>query len=157
MDVIESLALGVASVVDNPDAIISIRNEDGEYIFVNEAWEKAAKVTRADVLGKRLSALDVIPFHEAVRFEQEDCFVREQKNFVTNRSYTVRGEPLRVLVIRVFLRFKGQDYLVEVSIPFKPMVIENDLFQMWLGLEAAYGQLVATRLLFLNSSEVDVP
>jgi PAS domain-containing protein len=143
----DSLLEEIKEAVGDPHAIVSVRDENNCFIYVNGGWEGAAERQAAEVIGKTLGQLDILPPVELRRFQSEDDEARRRGHLVIVRRYTVNETPRSLLAIRAVITHEDQDCLVEVSYLSWHNVPPDNLFG-WSSqaAESAIGEAVAARL-----------
>lgn len=149
-DTVTDLVRAVTSVVDNDAAAISIRDRSSVYLYVNPEWRKIAGITKEQVVGKRLTDLNIVPQDQAERFIEEDKKLQEEKSLVVIDNYDVRGKSMRLMAVRAFVSFNHNDYVVEVSTVLKSLSKNSPAWEVWQQLETVLGDLLAVRLLSMG-------
>lgn len=151
-DLLPDLISEVERIALTDQTAISIRDPAGTYLFVNPVWEQIAQLPRGEVLGKKLNQLGIVPADQAAVFMAEDQKLRYLHTIVVVREYEVRGEIMRIMAVRVWVRFREPDFIIEVSYPLNRIVLDPDLATKYRQSELVLGELLATRLLFLEWS-----
>ncbi|MGA9752692.1 MAG: PAS domain S-box protein [Acidobacteriota bacterium] len=71
-------------------AVAFLRDRDGRYVYVNEAWERYSGMTAAQVLGK--SAGDVLPADEARTLQEEDAQILAGEELIWDEANSFLGD-----------------------------------------------------------------
>ncbi|GAA2527725.1 PAS domain-containing protein [Pilimelia columellifera] len=72
MSFVHSLVRQIAHLIDDPAAIVFVRTTDGQYVFVNEAYERQLHLTQAQVLGKANE--EIYGSEDSVNWQSADSF-----------------------------------------------------------------------------------
>lgn len=128
----------VTDVMDRADAAIDLRDVYGRYLYVNDAWAARYTMTLEQVLGRTLYELGMVPATQAKQVAAEDDIVRQVGSNVQIQTYLIFGEPVKILLIRAWLTYRGVGYMVDVSYPSDPTATPD--------YEIAFGELAAWRL-----------
>ena len=109
---IEDLADSISSVVATNGSSISVRDDAGVFLFVNDAWLRDFKTSP---VGKTLAETALVSADEVAASQAVDDEVKRKGAIVEVIRANVNQKSLKMLLIRVYLRYQGAKYLVVIS------------------------------------------
>jgi PAS domain-containing protein len=109
----------LAETLNDPGAIVYVRDLDGRYVWVSDSYGTMLPFTREQVIGKTNREL----YGEAARnWEVADSFTQATSDFMTTAEdlYDARTKRWRKFVsTKLMLAFDGAFYLVGISVEVK--------------------------------------
>jgi hypothetical protein len=99
-------------VLPSLDVSVSIRDKDGMFLYVNDAWRRDFKI---DPINKRLDELSISSSAEITRSIAIDKVVLKQGSLVDLSTLVINGKPSRLAVVRAAVNFHGERYLIVVT------------------------------------------
>lgn len=111
----------LSAVVNDPNAIIYVRDQDGRYVWVSDSYGRELPYTREQVIGKTNRDL----FGDAARnWEIADGFARATQDFMTTAEDMYDPRPRfkcwrKFVSTKLIVRIHGVPYLVGISVEIK--------------------------------------
>lgn len=136
------------AAVDDPDAVIYVRDAAGRYVWVNDNYARLLPFTREQIMGKTNQQL--YGAEAAANWESGDALTTASKDFVvtTERLFDTRTRRHRKFVsTKVYITLGGQPHLAGISVEISRGRSTN--------LELALGKLRARFIAVMNREEAD--
>ena len=114
IEIVNELARGIDKVIATNGSSISVRNDNGVFLFVNEAWLQDFKVSP---IGKTLAETGLFSAEEVVASDTIDREVKQHGAIVEVVRVRVNQQNLKLLLVKVYLKYQSEKYLVIVSVP----------------------------------------
>jgi PAS domain-containing protein len=109
----------LVTLINDPAAIIYVRDEDGRYVWVSDSYGEQLPFTREQVIGKTNRDL----FGEAAgNWEVADSFSRVTNDYISTAEdlYDSRRKRWRKFIsTKLMATFAGEPYLVGISVEVK--------------------------------------
>lgn len=131
------------TAVDDPDAIVYVRDAGGRYVWVNDNYARLLPFTREQIIGK--TNRELYGAAAAGNWESADALTTASKEFVvtTERLFDARTRRHRKFVsAKVYITIGGEPHLAGISVEIGR---DRDL-----GLELALGKLRARFISIMN-------
>jgi hypothetical protein len=111
---IQTLVNNVHSAVSLDSATVSIRDNEGKFVYVNDIWLNDFKISP---VGKTFAESGLGSDDEIARSDVMDDRVRQHGGIVeVSKRVTSNGQLRNMLVIRVFITYREQSYFIVVAL-----------------------------------------
>lgn len=109
----------LAAALNDPAAIVYVRDVDGRYVWVSDSYGEQLPYARRDVIGKTNRELHG---DAAQNWEVADSFARLSSDFITTAEdfYDTKRKRWRKFVsTKLMVHFRDTPYLVGISVEVK--------------------------------------